>query len=401
MGEIVGGLSPSLGVTGGYIAYDMPMPGVIGRIIVNSLTTLQNPAYFRAVNFRAQNMASFPRSVRKDGAEVKHRLDRLLKRAPNSYQSPSKFWRTLHFHAAHHANSFAEIERDSLFNAKAMHIRLPEHVAPFRWIEDDESVSQWYWVGGRKPHIVAFADMIHLSGLSYDGMTGMDPVWLHYETFERSRLMDRYITRYLIRGSMVRGSIEIPAGVTKDQIATIEEQLRKFKGADAEEDTLVLSGGATLNNKTLSPEQSQLIEMHQLSTKQIAQLTDVPPHFLFDDAEGKYNSNVEQAGEDVVRYLFRPLIEEAEDELLKLLTPQEQEDGYEVHIEPCALTRGDRQAETADAVAKKNAGITSGNEARAELGYPASKDPDADKLKSLGDTAPPKPSKSKDKEESK
>jgi HK97 family phage portal protein len=390
MGQLVGGLSPASGASG-MVVYDMPSPGVIGNIVVNSFTTLQLPGYYRAHNFRSQNLASFPRSVRKNGADIKHRLDRLLKQAsPNGYQSSFMFWRTLFFHQGHYANGFAEIERDSLFAPKALHNRQPEYVCPFRWIEDDGSITQWYHIGGMHPHIVAFADMIHLSGLSYDGFAGMNPVWLHYETFERSRLMDRYITRFLMKGSMVRGAVEIPSGVTDDQIATIINQLKKFKGADAEEDTLVLSGGATLSNKTLSNEQSQLIELHGLSTKQVAQLTDVPPHFLFDDSEGKYNANPQQAGEDVVRYLFRPLIEQAEDELLKLLSPQEQSDGLTINIDPSALTRGDVQTETANAVQRKSAGIIDGNEARNALGYPPSDDPEATKLKISGDTAPPK-----------
>jgi HK97 family phage portal protein len=389
-GQIVGGISPA-SASSGFIVYDVPTPGVIGHIVVNSYTTLQVPAYWRAQNFRSTNMASFPRSVRRDGVEVKHRLDRILKRAPNAYQSPTMLWRTLFFHHGHYANGFAEIERDSLFNAKAIHNRQPENVAPFRWLEDDGTVSQWYYVGGHSPHIVPFADMIHLSGLSYDGLAGTNPVYLHFETFERARLVDRYITRYLMKGSVVRGSVEIPGIMTEEQHQTLVSRLRRFKGADAEDDMLVLSGGATLNNNTLSPEQSQLIGMHGLSTKQIAQLTDVPPHFLFDDAEGKYNSNVMQAGEDVVRYLFRPLIEQAEDELLKLLTVTEQESGLTVHIEPGALTRGDTVAETTSVVQRRNAGIINANEARDELGLPKSNDPDADKLKSLGDTAPLKP----------
>jgi len=333
-------------------------------------------------------MASFPRSVRKNDIDVPHRLDKLLKRKPNPYQSPFSFWRTLYFAKYHYANGYAEIERDSLFNVAAIHNRPPEIVSPFRWIEDDGSISQWYIVGGLRPHVVPSQDFIHLSNLSYDGMVGINHVWLHQETFERSSLINRYVTRYLVKGSVIRGAIEIDATATDAQVETILNNLRRAKGADAEDDTLLLTGGAKFNNKSADNQQSQIIQLSQLSTKQIAQLTDVPSHFLLDDSDGKYNANPIQAGEDVVRYLFRLEIEQAEDELLKLLSDAEQDAGFTIHIDPNALIRGDVVTESNIVVALKTAGIITNNDARIELGYPPTDDPEDDKLKTLGDTAP-------------
>jgi len=344
------------------------------------------------MDFLAGNLASFPRAVRKNGTEVAHRLDKLLKRKPNDYQDATTFWRTLFFHRSHYLNAFAEIERDKLFNVAALHNRLPEQTAPFRYLDDDGNISQWYFVGGFRPHVVNFADMIHLSGLSYDGIGGFNPVFVLAEAFERSRLLDRYVTRFLVKGSVVRGSIEIPAGASKDQQETIVNTLRKkFQGADAESDLLVLSDGATLNNKTLSPQESQLIEQANYATKQIAQITGVPPHFLFDDSEGKYNSNPAQAGEDVVKWCFRTRIEEAEDQLAKLLTDQEQDGGFTIHLDPTCLLRGDVVSMSNVVTQQISQRVITPNEGRKVLGYPESDDPQADTLKLAGDTSPAAP----------
>jgi HK97 family phage portal protein len=385
---ISGGLSSTLGTASSLTVIDVPSPGVLGPTVVNNYTVLSVSAYWRAMQFRSANMASFPRSVRKDGVSVPHRLDKLLNRRPNDYQSPTMLFRTWHFAHAHYANGFIEIERDALYNPKAMHNRPPEWVTPFRILEDDGSVSQWYHVGGPRPHIVANADMMHLSSLSYDGMAGLNPVWIHGETYERARLLDRYITRFLVKGSVVRGSISLPAGQTDDQIEAVVNQIRKFRGADAEEDLLVVSGGGSFSNNTTSNDQSKIIELVNLSTKQVAQLTDVDPYWLFDKTESKYTGDPSQSGEDVVRYLFRLLIEQAEDELLKLLSEAEQDAGYTVHIDPCALLRGNVVAEAALATQLVGAGILSKNEGRQTIGKPPSDDPDADTLNALGNTAP-------------
>lgn len=390
MGQVLGSVSATNN-TASYTIVDVPSPGVFGPTVVNNYTTLSVPAYFRALNFKSSNMASFPRSVQQNGIDVVHRLNKIIKRKPNDYQSPTMLFRTWFFHKYHYANGFIEIERDSLFNVKALHNRPPELVAAFRWMDDDGQVSGWYWVGGVKPRIVAAADMMHLTGLSYDGLSGMYPCWIHAETFERARLGDRYITRFLVKGGIIKGSIRIPAGLSEEQQDAIVNQIMKYRGADAEGDIILLSGGAELTNNSISNDQSQLIQLHDLSDVQIAQLTDVHPYFLFADKNGKYNNSPEQAGEDIVRYLFRLEIEQAEDELLKLLPEDEQDSGFEIKIDPSALIRGDVETEAAIVTQLTNGGLISRNEGRQEIGYPASNDPEADKLKTLGDTAPPKP----------
>lgn len=202
MGQVIGSVSAQANTTS-YTIVDVPSPGVIGPTVVNNYTTLSVPAYVRALDFKSANMASFPRSVRKNGVEVPHRLNKILQRRPNPYQSPTMLFRTWHFHEAHYANGFVEIERDALFNPVALHNRSPEIVSPFRYLEDDGQISGWYFVGGWNPHIVPAADMMHITGLSYDGFNGLNPCWIHAETFERGRLIDRYITRFLVKGSVV------------------------------------------------------------------------------------------------------------------------------------------------------------------------------------------------------
>ena len=372
----------------GYLIYDVNTPGVLGPAVINSYTTLAIPPYWRAMAFLSENLASFPKSVRKDNVDVPHRLTRLLQLRPNTYQDASLFWRTLFFHWAHYRNAFAVIERDTQMQPKALHVKIPEMVAPFRLLDDDGQASSFYWVGGYKPKIYAGDDVIHLSGLSYDGIGGFNPVFVHSETLERSRLLDRYVTRFLTKGSIIRGSVEVPAGMNKDQQESIVSTIRShFLGADADRDLLVLSGGAKFTNNGTTPRDSELVAQFSLNTKQVSQITGVPPHFLMDDAEGKYNNNPQQAADDVVRWCFRPIIENFEPQLtLKLLTIAEAEAGLSVHLDADRLVRGDAQTLSTIVVAQKNAGILSANDARKKLGEPPSSDPEADKLKTSGDT---------------
>lgn len=384
------------GYTGSVPIYSTNIEGqILNPATINPYSILTIPAYWRAINFKADNLTSFPRSVRQNGIPLDqpHRLDRIFRR-PNGYQNATQFWKTLFFHSEHYGNGFARIKRPPLgTGVDSLHNFLPDDVVPFRYAPDASAPYDWqqFYAIRSTQEILHGADVLHLqSVISYDGMAALSPTWMFRETYQRAIQQDRYLTRSLMKGTVMRGSIEIPAVATKEQQEeTVNLISSYFSGAGAERDVIVLSGGAHLNNATLSMEQSQMIQQTQYTTKQISQITGVPAHYLMDDAEGKYNAIIQTAGEEVVRFTFRPAIENAEDELtVKLLTPAEQDAGYHVHIDPNALLRGDAQTQTTITIAKKVAGIISNNEARNDLGYAKTNDPEDDKLKTLGDSTP-------------
>lgn len=363
-------------------------------MLINNYSTLTVPAYWRAMNFLADNLASFPRAVYLDAAKANpapQPLSTILGRRPNRYQNPTQFWRTWFFHAAHFGNGYARIDREAFSGRPlAVHNILPDDTLPFRFDRDDGRGPMQFYYHRPTKEVLPGDDVLHLATLSYDGMAGLEPGAVHYDTMQRAGTLDRYATHYLASGTVIRGAIEIPGNITPDQRAEIHAELRRnFFGPDAERDVLVLSDGAKLNNSTLSPQESQLVQQGAQSTKQIAQITGVPPQFLYEFSESKYNNSIEAMGQDVVRYTFRPWIEQTEDELsLKMLSEAELDAGLTVRLNPDALLRGDTQTQTNTVATQVNAGIRTRNEARDLLGLPPSDDPDANKLKTLGDTAP-------------
>lgn len=373
-------------------------PDVIRPITVNAYGALTLPAFWRATSFIADNLASFPRTVRRDGAKASdvddapHPLSRLIgrRRKPNAARSGFVFWRTLFFHAAHSGNGYARIRRGPANRATAMFNVAPHDVYSVTFTREGASEpEQWYLLNGRD--VVPAADMIHIQGISYDGTAGMDPIRTHSDTISRGLTIDRYVTKYLQKGTNIRGSIEYPSGVSDERLAQVRALLSThFYGPNADRDILQLTDGAKFNNATQLPKDGQIVEQAAYTTKQIAQITGVPPEYLFELSEAKYNTSVEQAGINVVRYLFRPWIEQIEDELTsKLLTADEIDDGLSIALNPEALLRGDTKTQTDTIVAKANAGLISKNEGRDYLGLPPSDNPEDDKLHTLGSTTAP------------
>lgn len=374
--------------------YDAGMPGLVGPTVINNYSVLGITPYWRAMNFISVNMASFPRSVQKDSVDQKHPLDFIIKHNPNPWQNGFDFWKTLFFHWRHYGNGFARIRRDALFKIAGFENLRPEFVIPFVFEPDKDSTDWqsrqlWYFLtGGSYKEVVPAADVIHLQGLSYDGLAGFNPIFLMSESFERARGVRRFITKFLTKGTLLRGSIEIPTGVSADQQKALIDTLRSnFTGPESDRDVIVLSDGAKLSNATLSPDQSKLIDLTNFTTKEVSQITGVPPVFLFDNSEAKYNNTVEQAWDMVNRDLFRPLLEATESELnRKLLSPAEQAAGLKMFFDTAALTRGDTAATTTRAVSLVGAGIWTPNDGRKSVGSQPSDDPTANKLERSGST---------------
>jgi HK97 family phage portal protein len=378
-----------------YDAHNMSVADVIGPTVINGYSALTVPAWFRAMNFLSTNLASFSRSVVKDGAkrtadEKPHALDTLLKRKPNGYQNPFLFWSTWFLHACHKGNGYARVERDFAFRPVAFHNLQPDEVWPFRYDREDGNGPMQFYYHVPTKKVYPGADILHLAGLSWDGMAGLDPVELHARTIERAATLDKYLTRFLRKGSVVKGAIEIPGHMSDEQLAQAKKVWREtFSGPDGQDDVAFITDGGKLNNATLNAHDSQLVQQAAYGTKQIAQATGVPPEVLFELAEAKYNASVEQAGQNVVRYCFRPIIEQAEAELsLKLLSEADQEAGHAVKINADALLRGDTKAVSDEAEKTVKSGLRTRNEGRALLSLPPDSDPESDKLKAIGDSTP-------------
>lgn len=368
---------------------------VIPPMPMSPYSMLTIPAYKRAMDLKSSTMATFPREVHKGGVklEVPHPLDGLLQRRPNGYQTGTKFWTTLFFHHAHYNNGYARIERDPRTSKPiALHNLLPETVEPVRLdMCDGNGLQQFYAIFSGKSVYLPGDDVIHISGMSYDGMVGMTSVVLMGTTLQRAAMLDRFQTRYLQHGTIIRGALQFTKTLPKEKIDQLENMLIEKYSSEfgtAKSDVMILTDGGTLNNTTISPQDGQLVQQQALSTKQIGQMTNVPPQFLYENTEAKYVNSVEQVGRDVISYTFLPIIDQVDDELTqKLLTPADQVAGYTIELDPSSLQNGDAKAQADKVNALAAAGIITANEARKMIGLTHSDDPEADKLKVRGDNA--------------
>lgn len=356
--------------------------------VINEYSVLSIPAFWSGVRFISETLGGMSKAVyqRVGNARqpVAHPQNKLLSRRANRFNIPIVVFETWHSHAVVFGNGYLFIERDPVTAVPVGYHNLnPQNVMPFRY-----DGQQWYLVkngatdkdGKTVNAVIPAADIAHLPGLGFDGLCGYPIIQLMSEALELARNSQRFASRYLKNGTQLKGVIEIPGTATDDQISGV---INRFSASSVNSNNTVnvLTGGAKLNNSTIPPEQSQLLQTRQFVVGDICRILRIPPHIVYDLGRATW-ANTELLGIDVVKYSLRPWVEKAEQELsFKLLTEAEQDAGMFIRYAVDSLMRGDTTTLSSTTLSLVNGGIITANEARANLDLPPSSDPTADKLR--------------------
>lgn len=368
--------------------------------VINEFSALGVPAFYSCTRYLSETLAGMTKSVYQQSGHIcqpvtTHPLNKVLQRKPNNIAIPFEFWKQLYHHAIIFGNGYAWIKRDNAGNVLSMFVIDPTRVTPYRLLDNETGeIAQWYFIIGAgkdgKGQSVPFEDMLHIYGPSFDGMWGYPMVWLLAEAIDYARNLHRYSAKYLKKGTQIIGSIEIPKKVDDATVASIRRQVATLHtGIDSDPGPLILTDGGKLNNTTLSPEDSQLIEQMQASNLDICRIFRVSPIKIYEYGRATWNNSEAMTREDIKSSLD-PWIIPAEEQLTaKTLTDSEQNSG--LYIEFCReelvpMTAVERSTMV---VAQVNAGVKTPNEGRSDLNLPPITDPEADELRLPPGSAPP------------
>jgi len=357
--------------------------------IVNEYGVLSIPAFWSGVRFLSETLGSMPKAVyqRQENSRkpISHAQNKLLSRKANPYAIPAVVFETWHSHAIIHGNGYMYVERDKRTGQPVGYHNLnPDAVMPFKF-----DGQKWFQVKGGtitngKPDDLYLADpdCLHLPGLGFDGMIGYRVVWLMSESIELARNSQRFASKYLKKGTQLQGSIECPATATQEQVDAIIDRLRRNHGGiDSDYTFSILTGGATLKNTTIPPEESQLLQSRQFSVIDMCRILRVPPHIVYELGKATW-SNVESLGVEVIKYSLVPWIEKAQQELSsKIFTEAEQDQGLFVRYAVESLMRGEPAAQSAMIMAQVNGGFITLNEGRAMQDLSPLPDPAANTIR--------------------
>ena len=282
-------------------------------------------------------------------------------------------------------NAVAVIDRPNWPDSIA-HITplMPDRTYPVRIDDDmvermnvDEDLrGKLYYVTviGDQEYAFEASECIHIKRPGENPYWGPDIVEVLAEALGVPLAAQRYGSNFYGSGSLSKGFVEIPAGMSPEAEERFIQSVENVKGLDSAHSLVALEEGAKFVPWQSDPEKAQFIEGREFDIRILAQAIGIKPHKLIDANGTSYNSltesNKEHKDDDVWPWVRRLRTEFN----LKLLTiPQRNRMTHSIDVDEDALDYHTLD-EMAESMKKfKEAGIMNRDEIRDRLKMPRSK----------------------------
>lgn len=329
---------------------------------------------YRCVRVLAGTMASLPLCFYREKAEGKgrdpitdHWLYRLLTRRPNRWQNAFEWHAMMQGHLALRGNAYNRI---ILAGGGKIAELLPLHPDRMK-IEllDDANYRYRYRQPDGSDEILPPGAVFKLSGLSSNGLTGMNPIELARESVGEGLAQQDYSSRFFANDARPSGGwIEMQPGQTfkdTDARTAFRDSWQKAQAGANRGKTAVLEGGMKYHELVVNNRDAQFLEAKNAKVPDICRWFGVPPHLAF-ALDRATDNNIERLSLEFIKFTMTEWAElwEAaiEDQLLV------EDDGIEIEYDMDNLARGEMKTRAEYYNLGINGGWLTRNEARGKEG---------------------------------
>jgi HK97 family phage portal protein len=313
-------------------------------VMVSEMTALTYSVVWACVNNISTDVGSLPLILykkRPDGGKDRltdHKLSRILHDEPNPEMSSMTFRGTIQAHALTWGNGYAEIQRNGAGAVEALWPITPDRVA----VKRDGNGTLYYQVDGSAR--VPAANMLHISGLGYDGIVGYNLIHQAREAIAMGLATERFGGTFFGGGATFGGVISLKTDLTLQARESFREaMLKQHQGVEKAHGFLLLGNEATYTPLGVQPNNAQFLETRQNQVEEICRFFRMPPHKV-QHLLRSTNNNIEHQGIEYYSDTLRAWCVRWEQEIKrKLIAPSERTIQFAEHkIE--GVLRGDLQS---------------------------------------------------------
>ena len=284
--------------------------------------------FWRAVNLIAADVAGMPCDIfkrQKDGGKkyaADHPAATLLRDRPARWWSARTMIETATYHANVYGNAYLPIVRD--MSGAPMEIGLADPCGMIIKIMDDGT--KWYcWWQGSKPVRVQDRDMIHLMGMSRDGIMGLCQLDLFRNALGVGMAAQEFGGRLFSQGANMSGLLMVPGSFSEEKIRNTMAAWNSMQtGLNNAHKVALLQDGVKFQPMSIDPDKAQFLGTREFEVRQtVSNITGVPPHMLGDSTRTSHNS-LESESQAYLSRCLNPWLKRWEAELrAKLMTEKE------------------------------------------------------------------------------
>lgn len=345
------------------------LPALLGAQYGASASTeegaLRIAAVYSCVRVIAESLASIPLLTyrrRADGGKERAEnepLYHLLRTSPNSEQTSFEWREQMLTHLLLRGNAYARIVRAGGTIAELVPL-LPDDVDVK--VNDGGAIIGYQY---RHREVLAPSDVLHVRGLSTDGVMGRSVLRDAADTFHAAKSAQEYGRRVFENDATPGMVLKHPQTLDEEAARRLRESWEAmFAGPRNAGRVAVLEEGMSVDKIQMSAEDLQFLDTRKLQRVEIAALFRVPAHMVGDLSQSTY-SNIEQQHIEFVTLCLRPWCVRIEQALMKkLMTPSQRRDLF-VEFLLDGLVRGDLQSRYNAYMVGRQAGFLSVNDIRA------------------------------------
>jgi len=199
-------------------------------------------------------------------------------------------------------------------------------------------------------------DILHIRGMSSDGIVGFSPLTLLRDAFGFSKAVQEYASSYFRNDASPGGILSTPNSLSAQAHANLKSAWAAgHQGKGKHHRVAILDSDLKWQSIGISPQDSQLIESQKFSVVEIARVYRVPLNLVMDYERSTY-SNVTEQNRSFLTHTLQPWLTRIEQAMAKsLLTEAEKEKFFIEH-----LTQGYLRADTKTRFEAYKIGIEAG-----------------------------------------
>lgn len=259
-------------------------------VTISQMTALQDVTVMACVMIRAGDLAKCPvhvYSISENGQQViqpKHAAERLL-RQPNDWQTPLEFFEQMQAALLLRSNAYAAIKRNGRGEPIALIPINPDRVSLYEASDGDlfyQTMRGNNFERGELrdfPQMIPSSEMLHLRGMTVDGITGLSRIWMAKESIGLSLAMEQTAARLFGNGAHPTIVLTTDKNVTDDLHKRTRAAFReRNQGLENVGDLMLLGGGVKPTQVQMNMVDAQFAENEQRQMGKIARAFDVPGH---------------------------------------------------------------------------------------------------------------------------
>jgi HK97 family phage portal protein len=232
------------------------------------------------------------------------RISRLLER-PSPGSTSADLFSQVMTHLNTHGNAYVGKFRGADGEIVSLSLLPPDQV---NVVLRGQTIGYVVWLPNQDTTEFGLSDILHIKGLSSDGLVGLSPVTCARLALTLSSNLQEASRQYFLNGSRPSGILTVQGPQSDFTIEQVKERWdARQTGTTNLHRIAVLSGQAAFTPVSFSADDSQFLEQRELSAREVARIFRVPSKMI--DAEPRTSrsyANVTQENLHFVQHSLRP-----------------------------------------------------------------------------------------------